>query len=108
MVEQHFRIGGLLNVIRENGDKEWWLGTKRHRDGDLPAIEYQNGTKHWYVNNMLHRDNGLPAIEYANGTKSWYLSGNKVTEEVNEWLEENKISYPFNEEELVMFKLRWL
>jgi hypothetical protein len=48
-----------------DGDKEWWVHGKRHRDGGLPAIERMNGDKVWYVNGKRHRDGGLPTFEYA-------------------------------------------
>ena len=33
----------------------------RHRDRDLPAIEYANGDKEWWFYGKRHRDNG-PAV----------------------------------------------
>ena len=60
-------------IERPNGDKEWYLGGKRHRlDG--PARERNNGTKVWYSNGLVHRLDG-PAVEYADGAKWWYLDG---------------------------------
>jgi len=41
---------------------------------------YANGDKEWYLNGKRHREDG-PAVEYANGDKSWYLNGKEVTEE---------------------------
>ena len=60
-----------------NGDKHWYIKGTRHRDKDLPAIEYSNGDKEWFANGKLHRTNDKPAIEYANGTKCWYLNGKR-------------------------------
>jgi hypothetical protein len=62
-----------------NGDKFWYLNGKYHRE-DGPAIEWSNGDKSWYLNGKFHREDG-PAIEYSNGTKSWYLNGKKLTEQ---------------------------
>ena len=59
--------------VYENGDKEWYLNGKCHRE-DGPAIERANGNKFWYLNGELHREDG-PAKEYANGDKSWYKEG---------------------------------
>jgi len=81
---------------------EWYLDGKRHREGDLPAIEYDNGTKSWWKNGLRHRDDG-PAVEdsggkawwvdgllhrkdgcavvWENGYKAWYLKGVYYTEE---------------------------
>jgi hypothetical protein len=60
-----------------NGDKEWWLNDKRHRE-DGPAVERANGTKQWWLNGKVHREDG-PAIEWANGTKKWFLNGKATT-----------------------------
>jgi hypothetical protein len=62
-------------TINGNGTKEWWVNGKRHREGDLPAIERANGDKSWYVNGKLNRKAGLPAFEGANGDKSWLKDG---------------------------------
>jgi hypothetical protein len=69
-----------------NGDKEWYLNRKRHRE-DGPAVEYADGTKRWYLNKKLHREDG-PAVEFANGSKSWFLNDEEVHPEtiVDLWL----------------------
>jgi hypothetical protein len=54
---------------RDNGDparvadtfREWWWHGKRHRTGDLPAIEDTDGGKEWYLHGKMHRDFDLPA-----------------------------------------------
>lgn len=35
--------------VHDNGDKEWFLNGKRHRE-DGPAVERSNGDKEWYIN----------------------------------------------------------
>ena len=65
--------------VYPNGDKEWWLNGKLHRE-DGPAYEEANGYKSWWLNDKRHREDG-PAIEYAEGDKEWHLNGKKVTEE---------------------------
>ena len=40
---------------------------------------YDNGDKEWYLNGKRHREDG-PAIEGASGGKSWYLNGVHITE----------------------------
>ena len=55
----------------------------------------------------LHRLDG-PAIEFASGTKYWYIDGKLLdTEEVETWLEENKIDLKEPEGQMA-FKLRWM
>ena len=41
---------------------------------------YDNGDKEWYLDGKRHREDG-PAIEWADGNKWWYLNGEEVTEE---------------------------
>ena len=65
--------------VYPNGDKEWFLNGKRHRE-DGPAVEWAGGTKKWYLNGKPHREAG-PAIEFANGTKMWYLNGELMSED---------------------------
>jgi hypothetical protein len=85
------------------GRKEWWVNGKKHRDDDLPAIEFSNGSKYWYVNgkrhrgddkpaveskdddvkiwyvnDKLHRDNNMPAVEFSNGYKEWWVNGTLI------------------------------
>ena len=65
--------------VYPNGDKEWSLNGKLHRE-DGPALEYADGHKAWYLNDKRHREGG-PAEEWAGGDKFWWLNGKEVTEE---------------------------
>ena len=69
-----------------NGDKEWVLNGKYHRE-DGPAIEHVNGDKEWRLNGKYHREDG-PAIECSNGDKEWWLNDKIVHPEtiVDLWL----------------------
>ena len=55
--------------------KYWYKNNKRHRNGDLPAIDCTNDCKEWYKSGKLHRNGGLPAIEDVDGNKFWYKNG---------------------------------
>ena len=44
-------------------------------------IEDSNGDKEWWLNGKLHREDG-PAIEYSNGYKAWCLNGTETTKQV--------------------------
>ena len=89
-----------------DGTTHWYINGERHRI-DGPAVEWADGSKEWYINGERHRIDG-PAVEYADGSKEWWITDKDVTDEVNNWLNENNVSYPFDEDELVQFKLRWL
>ena len=60
--------------IDSDGNKEWFLNGKRHRE-DGPAIEHRYGMKVWCINDKCHREDG-PAIEYTSGRNKWYLNDN--------------------------------
>ena len=89
-----------------SGTKAWFIDGKRHRI-DGPAYEHSSGTKAWYIDGKRHRIDG-PAIEWTDGSKEWWINDKDVTKEINNWLHENNIQYPFDEDNMVQFKLRWL
>ena len=99
------RIDGPA-IEHANGTKSWFIDGERHRI-DGPAIEWEDGAKSWWINGKLHRIDG-PAVEHSSGTKEWWIDGQHVTKEVINWLHENNILYPLDEDELVLFKMRWL
>ena len=61
-----------------DGNREWYVDGRLHRDGGLPALERASGSKQWWVDGRLHRDGGLPAVEWASGYKEWYVDGKRV------------------------------
>lgn len=77
-----------------------------HND-DGPAIIHSDGAISYYVNGICHRIDG-PAIIRIDASVEWYINGYRISEKVNDWLLENNISYPFDEETKMLFKLRFL
>jgi len=67
-------------ICRVPNQKEWWVEGERHRDDDLPAIEYyDNGRiirKEWWLEGKRHRDDDLPATESAT-TCEWWKDGER-------------------------------
>ena len=89
----------------DDGSKSWYIYGKRHRlDG--PAVEYATGYKAWYINDKLHRLDG-PAIEWEYKLKDWCINDVNLTNDVEDWMTKNSISYPFDEETSMLFKLTW-
>ena len=99
---KEWMVGGVLHrdddkpaVVDSNGDCEWWVNGKRHRN-HFPAIIKRNGDKHyyedgkllrieredetveWYNYAGLHRDNDLPARVYRDRTAEWWVDGEFV------------------------------
>lgn len=75
-------------IIKKDGTREWYFGTKLHRDNDLPAIEFLNGDKAWFQHGELHRDNDKPAIERVDGYKQWNQRGKIHRDDDNPAIEE--------------------
>jgi hypothetical protein len=83
----------------------WYIEGKLHRlDG--PAIK-SNRLEEWYVNGKRHRFSG-PAIIQSDGRRDWWVHDINITNEVNKWMKENNITWPFDENALMQFKLRFL
>ena len=67
----------MYDLIVFNNRKEWKLNNKGHRK-EGPAIEWKNTRKKiWMIDGKRHRNNNLPAIEYPDGNKDYYLNGQK-------------------------------
>jgi hypothetical protein len=64
--------------VYENGDQEWYLNGKLHRE-DGPAVIWASGRQVWHLNGKLHREDG-PAVIWASGRQAWYLNDKRVTE----------------------------
>jgi len=94
-------------TIGSEGTQVWRVNRTSYHRLDGPAIIWANGTQEWWVNDLRHRTSG-PAIIWANGTQSWYVNGKDITEEVEKWLEERTVSWPWPDEETrVEFLLTW-
>ncbi len=84
---------------------EWHENGTLHRING-PAIVRDNGDMSWYFNGKRHRENG-PAMFFTNGYMEWWINGENITEQVNEWMMENDIVYPFTDEEVIMFQFKF-
>jgi len=63
--------------IDEDGDKQWILNGRFHRE-DGPAIEYGGDDyRAWYLYGQRHRIDG-PAVVWGNGDKYWYYHGKHI------------------------------
>jgi hypothetical protein len=107
--KKEWRVKGKLHrlegpaIIWANGTQEWWVHNKKHRI-DGPAFIAADGTQAWWVNGLLHKLDG-PAIILANGNQHWYINGKEITREVNDWMEKQKVKWPWDEEIQAQFVL---
>ena len=114
--EMYF-INGTLHredgpaVIYGDGTETYFINGKVHRE-DGPAALYPDGTKKYFINGNLHREDG-PAITYAGIIQDiefhtyWYINGTEITSDVVNWLSVTGYKWPFNEQQLIEFKLRF-
>jgi hypothetical protein len=100
----HRLDGPALNYA--NGTQEWWVDGKLHRlDG--PAFIWADGRQVWVVNDQYHRTDG-PAVIRADGTHEWWVDGKHITVQVEIWMWQQKITWPWNEEIQTQFVLTFL
>jgi len=72
---EHWRKvqGRPVVTRRRNGDREWRVEGKLHRE-DGPAVEYEEGGGEWWLHGVNHRDDG-PAAVFPDGSFAWYRNG---------------------------------
>jgi hypothetical protein len=65
---------------------------------------YDNGAQAWYINGKYHRTDG-PAVIMENGDQHWFLNDRDITQEVNEWMRKQNITWPWDMEIQAQFVL---
>ena len=73
--DKRHRENDLPAIENVNGDKAWWFQGQLHRENDQPAVENVDGYRAWWFWGKLHRENDQPAVENADGSQSWYKNG---------------------------------
>jgi hypothetical protein len=78
---------GDLPAVQSATNSEWYKNGKRHREGHLPAVVFKGRNlfsggeyNEWWVNGVLHREDDLPAIESKNGRCEWWNKGQRHRE----------------------------
>ena len=92
-------------VIHPNGDQEWWVNGQRHRTAG-PAYIGADGTQEWLVNGRRHRLTG-PAYIGADGEQEWWVDGERITEQVEKWMEQQGVVWPWDDQTQTQFVLTW-
>jgi hypothetical protein len=93
----------------------WVVNGKNHRlDGPAEICYHEDGSiryERWRVNDVSHRIDGPAWISYnRDGSISherWAVNGMFI-DDIIPWLEENGISVPLSDEDLMAIKLRWM
>ena len=95
-------------ITYHNNAIAYKFGKSFHRV-DGPAVIQENGTEEWLYMGKLHRLDG-PARTIVDNTviTEWWVDGHKVNECFPKWAKDNNITYPFTEEQNILFKLRWV
>jgi hypothetical protein len=100
-------MNNLIKSIDKYGDKFWKNEIGQFHRLDGPAYIGADGSQVWFVNGKCHRLDG-PAYIGADGTQQWFVNGNNITDEIEERMKCNNVSYPFDEEIQTLFKLIFL
>jgi hypothetical protein len=75
-----------------------------HRVGGPAYME--DYYEEWWFEGLPHRDDG-PAVTGGTFDHEWWIKGKSITADVDLWLLENNFSWPFSDEETMLFKLRF-
>ena len=98
-------IEPVCNVF-SNSDQIWMMDGKYHRE-DGPATIKANGTQVWWVNNQKHRIDG-PALIWDDGSEEWWINGQQLnTANIEQWMRDQGITWPFDKDTQVEFLLTW-
>ena len=93
--------------VDEWGNKFWLLNDRLNKI-DGPAAIWANGSRLWYVNGLRHRTDG-PAVIWADETQEWWVNHKDITKEVEKWMKDQAVSWPWPDEETrVEFLLTWM
>lgn len=62
----------------------------------------------WMKNGKFHREDGPAMISFV-GTFDWHLNDRQITDEVEQWIEENNLPpyTDWDEDTKLLFKLTW-
>ena len=85
-------------------EKEWRVNGRLHRI-DGPAFIDSDGTQEWWINGKRHREDGPAFVGYK---QLWFLNNKNITIEVENWMELQNIIWPFDEEQLIQFRLTFV
>lgn len=101
----HLTFDGTIIKTFKSGEIKYLKNGKYHRC-DGPAHILPSGKQEWYYDGLLHRLDG-PAFITAFGAEFYYVNGRHVGKEVIDWINTNRITYPFSKDNEVLFNLRW-
>jgi hypothetical protein len=93
-------------IVRVNGVidfQSWHKHGRLHRE-DGPAYVAKDGEQIWYVCGKMHRLDG-PAWIAHNGNQRWYVNDQEITDQVNEWMQQQGVTWPWDEATQMQFVL---
>lgn len=102
--ERH-RTDGPAVVGADGRLLQWWVNGKRHRS-DGPAIISKHQGEQWWLNGVRHRTDG-PALTDPNGRQSWWIQGKDMTNQVNLWMHNKEVTWPWDADTQAEFVLTW-
>ena len=75
----------VVQLLKEsNGDKDWYLNGKRHREKDQQLkLGYLNGKRHkaWYINGRNYTERMAQQLNGRMVIVAWFLNGKRHRED---------------------------
>ena len=116
-------------VIYPDGAQAWWVNGSAHKENG-PAIIYPDGSEYWCINGLYHRTDGPAIIDRSEdyqewrvnhkrhridgpaiitrGTYRWWINHKNITQEVENWMEKQNITWPWDDEIQTQFILTFV
>jgi len=92
-------------IAYSGGERNWLKNGLLHRE-DGPALEWYDGDQCWYKDGVLHRVDGPAIVTLAKGV-GWFVNNQNITDSVEEWMEEQNITWPFDEPTQMLFLMKF-
>lgn len=92
-------------IVGADGHEQWWQNGVRHRS-DGPAVIWRDAGEQWWLSGVRHRIDG-PALTDANGRQTWWIQGKEITNQVNLWMQQQQVTWPWDAQTQAEFVLTW-
>jgi hypothetical protein len=108
---QQWTLNGLWHrtngpAIIQRGYQAWYMHGRRHRT-DGPAMIFSDGNQSWWWHGKLHRTDG-PAVINPEGVNEWWINGVNKTIDIESWMKQKRITWPWDAETQIEFVITWI
>src|ERR1700733_5439741 len=97
----------MAYLVSPKGTQRWTDNQQKLHRPDGPAKVWADGKQEWWIHGQRHRIEG-PAVIANNGTRQWFVRSERLyAKDVNKWMRKNRLTYPFDDDAALQFKLRF-